>query len=103
MAQAGAEKHRASAGLALATAPAETGGALVTAVAEDGRLRASLGRQRQGEGMKRVKVKHPLPSSYRTSWGSRRVHLTQFSLFLASLAQLAFLQFKIFSLNISNI
>ena len=71
--------------------------------AEAGRLRASLGRQRQGEGMKSVKVKHPLPSSYRTSRGSRRVRLHQFSLFLANLALLAFLQFKVFSLNINNI
>ena len=39
------------------------------------------GRQRQEEGMKSVNVKHPFPSSYRTSRGSRRVHLLAFSLF----------------------
>ena len=42
----------------------------VTAAAEAEKLRATVG---MGEEMKGVKIKHPLPSSYRTTWGSRRV------------------------------
>ena len=73
---------------------------VVTAAAEAEKLKA---RQRLGEEMKGVKIKHPLPSSYRTTRGSRMVFSLQFRYYSEfGSACITFCNSKNFNLNIST-